>query len=507
MRAPSSKPQKTSQSKKLWISLAAVILTLPIVILGVTVALFQIFELNLPGVVIFDKNVGMMTRANTITWVDAAWNQNRQIQLINFENPDNTYSLSPQEVGFWIDPVATADAAFQIGRGPKPLTELANLLNDPSTMVLPVMYFDAEQAKNTLNSIAADLTVPPVNATIAYQDSSWVAVPGIDGQTVDVDATLGELFENAFPILLSGTTNFYMKSVAPEISDASFVLDEINNVISADLRMEAYDPLTDETLTWSVPDEVKRSWVSVDPKTFDVSMQYDEEKIASFLSTWQQDLGTERYLEVPPKLDEIINAWQNGRTIETFILHNPTTYTVRAGDSLWSISLDLEMPMWYIMDANDGLTTNTLESGMVLTIPSKNVLLPLPVVRDKRIVVDISEQRMYVVENGDLKDTHIISTGVADSPTMTGIFQVQTHEINAYASNWDLYMPHFMGIYEAWPDFMNGIHGLPLLSSGQRLWAGSLGAPISYGCIILDLDAAENLYEWAENGVVVEIID
>ena len=52
---------------------------------------------------------------------------------------------------------------------------------------------------------------------------------------------------------------------------------------------------------------------------------------------------------------------------------------------------------------------------------------------------------------------------------------------------------------------MNGIHGLPLLSNGHRLWASNLGTPASYGCIILDLDEAEELYYWADEGVVVEI--
>jgi lipoprotein-anchoring transpeptidase ErfK/SrfK len=99
----------------------------------------------------------------------------------------------------------------------------------------------------------------------------------------------------------------------------------------------------------------------------------------------------------------------------------------------------------------------------------------------------------------------VISTGIDRSPTIPGVYQVQTHELNAYASVWGLYMPHFMGIYEGWPGFMNGIHGLPTLSGGRRLWAGSLGRPVSYGCIILDLQAAEDLYNWAENGVVVEI--
>jgi lipoprotein-anchoring transpeptidase ErfK/SrfK len=52
---------------------------------------------------------------------------------------------------------------------------------------------------------------------------------------------------------------------------------------------------------------------------------------------------------------------------------------------------------------------------------------------------------------------------------------------------------------------MNGIHGLPVLSNGQRLWANVLGQPASYGCIILDLQPAKWLYNWAEDGVVVEI--
>ncbi len=41
---------------------------------------------------------------------------------------------------------------------------------------------------------------------------------------------------------------------------------------------------------------------------------------------------------------------------------------------------------------------------------------------------------------------------------MPGVFQVYSHELNAYASKWDLSMPHFLGIYEAAPGFTNGIH-------------------------------------------------
>jgi hypothetical protein len=91
-------------------------------------------------------------------------------------------------------------------------------------------------------------------------------------------------------------------------------------------------------------------------------------------------------------------------------------------------------------------------------------------------VVSVAEQRMRVYEYGALLHDWPVSTGIAKSPTHTGVFQILSQEENAYASLWDLWMPHFQAIYAAGPDFYNGIHGLPTLSSGRRLWEGLLGS-------------------------------
>jgi lipoprotein-anchoring transpeptidase ErfK/SrfK len=204
---------------------------------------------------------------------------------------------------------------------------------------------------------------------------------------------------------------------------------------------------------------------------------------------------------------EIEDTLHENEEISIRVFHHPTTYLVQEGDTLLKLGWRMRMPYWMIMEANPETYSLGLQTGQTLTIPSLDDQLPLPVVRDKRIVMSISEQRLRTYEDGQLMDEYIISTGIDRSPTQPGVFQVQTHELNAYASVWDLYMPHFLGIYEAWPDFMNGLHGLPTLSNGRRLWADILGRPASFGCIILDLDAAEALYEWADDGVVVEILE
>lgn len=502
--APAASRQKRSRAT-LWVTVGALVVVIPLVLVSLTIILFQVLELNLPGVVIFDQNVGLKSHEETAAWVDSYWNHARLITLSQPDHPEYAYVASPQDLGYWMDPQATADAAFAIGRDSTPWAEIRAALFGETQIALPVMYFDETTARETLTARAADLAIPPQEAEVAYQDGAWTVVPGAPGQTVDIEATLNVLYANAYTIFLTQSVAIQLEPVAPSVSDLSPILEEIESTVARELQVNAYDPITGETFTWSVPAEIKRAWVNLDSETNAVSLSYDSDQMATLLAGWEAELGNGRTFEADPDLEAVLAGWAAGETQTLIVHHAPTTYQVSAGESLWSISLKLGIPMWYILDANEGLTTSNLETGMALTIPSKNDLLPLPVVPNKRIVIDISDQRMTVYENGQVRNTHIVSTGVADSPTMAGIFQVQTHELNAYASNWDLYMPHFMGIYEAWPGFMNGIHGLPLLSSGVRLWASTLGSPASYGCIILDLDAAEDLYHWAEAGVVVEI--
>ena len=121
----------------------------------------------------------------------------------------------------------------------------------------------------------------------------------------------------------------------------------------------------------------------------------------------------------------------------------------------------------------------------------------------KLILVDISEQHMYVYENGTLVYSFVVSTGM-NGGTRVGTFSVLNKIPSAYGSTWNIWMPNWLGIY--WSGHLqNGIHALPILPNGQRLWAGYLGTPISYGCVVLGAYESELLYYWAEVGTPVVI--
>jgi lipoprotein-anchoring transpeptidase ErfK/SrfK len=121
----------------------------------------------------------------------------------------------------------------------------------------------------------------------------------------------------------------------------------------------------------------------------------------------------------------------------------------------------------------------------------------------KYILVDISDQHMYVYEGDVLIYSFVSSTGM-NNATRTGNFAVQSKIPNAYGSTWNIWMPNWLGIYWA-GGLENGIHALPILPNGATLWEGYLGRPVSYGCVVLGTYESKLLYDWAEIGTPVEI--
>jgi hypothetical protein len=307
-------------------------------------------------------------------------------------------------------------------------------------------------------------------------------------------------------ILDTGILHLSLQEDPPRIEDVAEIAAEVEEVLRTEFSIHAFDPVINEIYRWEVDRETIAGWLDLPKTEQGYELVLLDQEIENYASDLSAGLSGDQFLEGSDILTAIHSAMDGTSAEPLRIYHHETSYLVKPGDTLLEIGWDLGFPFWMIMEANPYLYSSELEYGQKLIIPSRDELMPLPVIPDKRIIISITDQRLRAYEEGELLWEFIISTGIDDSPTQPGVFQIRTHELNAYASVWDLYMPHFMGVYEAWSDFMNGIHGLPMLSSGRRLWANVLGRPASYGCIILTLEDAETLYYWAEDGVVVEIL-
>ncbi|NMC53669.1 MAG: L,D-transpeptidase family protein [Chloroflexi bacterium] len=453
----------------------------------------------LPGVTAAGVQVGGMTVSEAEAAIHEKWNMGHQVLIGSEDQWWRTPSLS---LGIYVDSVKIAQDSFEMGRGSGALAEWVAILLGGQPMGGPEILFNEEMARNTLAQISQLVYAAPQPNEIVYENGQWIAKDGLNGKALDVESAVLILRSDPERVLSQGQLELTYVPIAVETVNAG-ILQELNQIGNRPLTASLYDPFSGDIHDFEIGMDRVGPYLGWDAQaqrmTLDAAELVDE--VTTFLETSQS---------VKVRMDEDLSAveeaWKSGRGLEFSVVDVPRPYQVESGDTLLKISQKFRLPYWYILQANPGIQPNSLIAGAEITIPSRNEMLPLPYARNKRIVISIPEQRMRVYENGAQVHEFIVSTGIATSPTFPGVYQVRTHELSAYASNWDLTMPHFLGIYEAWPGFMNGIHGLPTLSNGRILWGNVLGGPASYGCIILSLENAELLYDWAEDGVVVEII-
>lgn len=125
---------------------------------------------------------------------------------------------------------------------------------------------------------------------------------------------------------------------------------------------------------------------------------------------------------------------------------------------------------------------------------------------EKHITVDRSEQKLYAYQGEDIFMEISISTGLALTPTPRGTFTIFKKTPSRYMQGplpnladkqvydlpgvpWNLYFTEGGAV----------IHG--------AYWHNSFGKPYSHGCVNLPPDQARKLYEWAELGTKVTVID
>jgi lipoprotein-anchoring transpeptidase ErfK/SrfK len=406
-----------------------------------------------------------------------------------------------------MDPAATLQQAAVIASPQISWGALQTRWNPPAVDLRPVVRFDQAVAESQLTHWAQQVDRPAQDAALRLENGQPVVTPSQAGIALDVSTTLDAVAADPLGTLAGQHVRLVFKPVPPAVTDVSAAQAQVNALLNLKLGGVIYDPIKDEKIPWQVAQDQVAGWVRLSQDNNGYQATLARDRLVAYVADLSHhvDLGPDRVIDPLPDANSFADQVLAGQAPVLIARYLPTEYTVQSYTTLLQVGFKVGMQLWRLEKANPTVNPTALAPGQKLVVPSKSDLLPLPVVANKRIVVSITRQRMDVYENGEQIREFVISTGIASSPTQPGVYQVQTHDVNAYASNWNLWMPHWLGIYEAWPGFMNGIHGLPMLSNGVRLWANVLGKPASYGCVILNLDNAAWLFDWAENGVVVEI--
>ncbi len=474
------------------------------VVLGALVLLFiahhGISGRIFPNIWSLGVNIGESTVNEASQSLVDAWNNTVKIQLTV---DGRGWTATPSDLGFILEPIDTVNRARNVGLAGIPF----------GYNVSPTVTVERETADAFLRHLAFQVDVSADEAGYAWQGDQLTVEAGRDGVQLDVPATLDRLVQRSADVVQARRLELSVAAVKP--ADPMRYLQDAELIASRPFEIRGYDPFDDEMFIWSTNRATLTSWLSAgnDRLTLRISA------FKSFVQEKNAGLNNSQFVRYLDE-DEAISAVESAITArQTFafvrIRHQPTSYTVAYGDSGYLIARKSGIPYYLLEKANPGRDLAVLAPGDVLNIPSPDPMVPLKPVAEKRIVVNLDNQTLVAFEKGAEVFRWQISSGIEDAPTSPGVFQILGHEPLAVGSGYALCgndecgewrMNWFMGIYEAVPGLINGFHGAVLLPNGGYLGGRSVGRPFTFGCVMSRDEDAKRLYDWADEGTIVEII-
>ncbi len=381
-------------------------------------------------------------------------------------------SITGADLGATIDAKALADSAFS----DRPMWNVSQWFGEPLDAAVTV---DEQAATDALRAALPAAFTDPVGATVAWDGTSFAVTPAVDGTGIDIDAVTKELHDafvagkttvtvdpTAAPVVASATT-----------SSAQAAADKANAMLA--------------NVGFYVGDE---RTVPVDAAT-----------AASWLTITAKDDGTYAIAADATKIQPVVD------TLKPLVDQAPANGTVITNDS--GTVLQTTVP------GADGRVlgdTSNIAQDFATQLASGNGAYALPVevtpttttTLQRLLEVNLTEQRLYLKENGNVVDSWLISSGKDSatqySPTKTGHFRINSHyDVQTMSSGagkagtgyWDYEVPNIQ-----WIMYFNGsqaFHGV--------YWHSNFGTKQSHGCVGMPNSRAKQIYEWAPNGVDVWI--
>lgn len=461
-----------------------------------------------PGVAVQGLDLGGLTAPEAEAALQRAL-PDPQAEGITVWAGEQAWRFSWAALGQQYDIAATIAAAYQVAREEDWLARQRaawRVLTAGHEVEVVAISADPAKATRAMETIAKAIFRAPVEATLTLGPAGAVGAPGQAGQELDVAAASAALLE----ALRRGETELQLplRSLLPRLETPEPAYSRAQALLAAPFTLGVDDPVTDYRSDFEAQPAQIADWLTlhIEDAPPRITFTLEAARVRAWLEDVAPQLGPERLLDVNETLTRTLAALEAGeRRVAARVRHPEGVYIVEPGDNMFDIAYRFGFPLWRFTEANPDVISRSLLIGQQLVIPSIDVLISEPVVPGKRIEINLPEQKLRAYQDGELHFEFTASSGMSKTPTIAGMFQILTKEEHAFAQRWSLDMPYFMGVYKEGPDFYNGIHELPLTRGGYRLSRGVLGWPASFGCIILNVGDAGQLFEWAPVGTLVVI--
>jgi lipoprotein-anchoring transpeptidase ErfK/SrfK len=379
-----------------------------------------------------------------------------------------TAELSGAELGASVDAKALAEKAHS----QNPLWKVTAW--NAKTAVTPSVTLDDKKATAALRKVAPALFVDPVNASLAFDaaTASYTVTPAVDGSGVDLDAIRSALQK----ALVSGDSSVEV-AAKPTVVPASASTDAVTATA---------------TQLNSILDNA--GFYVGDERTVPV----DRAVVASWITLATNDDGTYRYTADEAAIQQVVDTLPaavnrdvvNGAEITD--TEGATLDTVAAGADGRALGDTSGVAAAYAAQLAEG------KPAFALPV----TVTPAQVTKTSRnIVVNLSEQREYLFENGQVVDSFSISSGVPGHDSHTGSFRITAKLTSQDMGDRDLTKsPNYFT-----PDVPNVMYYNGDEALHGAYWHNNFGNVMSHGCINMPLDKAAYVFDWAPMGTEVTV--
>ncbi|MDR1078034.1 MAG: L,D-transpeptidase [Propionibacteriaceae bacterium] len=330
---------------------------------------------------------------------------------------------------------------------------------------------------------------PPRDASIRFdaQSGQFIVVPSQSGQVFDLAPLERAVAQVAVRPDQPAHCDLRLVAATPAIADAA----ALTAADSANSRLRLTINLTDQaTSLYLVTASDIAAWTVVrpDPELGLIELSYDPVLVAAGLSERlrsQVEAAALPRRVVTDQADQVIAVPQDGRQGRSLGDLTQAAQAIATGLER-GLSLDAPVPI----QRQDFDTVTSQLSGP-------------PPTSGKWIDVDLSAQTTNLFVGRELVASYVVSSGLPQTPTLTGTFHVYTHVRSqtmtggSKADGTDYSIPNV-----TWVTYYDGNYGF---HTAYWLDESQIGQPQSHGCLNMREAEAKFLYDWAPNGTTVVV--
>lgn len=376
---------------------------------------------------------------------------------------DGGPTLTGAQLGAIVDSSTLAGQAYH----DRPLWNVGQWFGETADAEIAV---DPATATAALRAAAPDLYTEPVAASVTFTGEAYELTPAVDGEGIDV-AVVAEALQEAFS---SGISDVVVEPVLVPVEPTSTTAEAQEAVDRLNTMIAEIGFYVGEERTVPVSADEAASWLSIGTdETGAFTITADPAEIQAAVDALDVDQevvdGTVVVNAAGDVLRDIV-AGQDGR-----VLGDTSGVAAAFAAQLAQGSAAFELP--------------------VTVTPQKTTEL------ERLLEVDLSEQRLYLKENGKVVDTWLISSGRPGAVTYPGHFSIgwKTASQDMQGTARDSGKKYTQEDVP-WVMYFNGnqaFHG--------AYWHNNFGNVMSAGCVNMPPAKAKMIYDWSPVGVDVWI--